>query len=63
MSDGKGGTAEATLTIVVTQANRNPTVTGARTPAGSVAVGQSVAFTATGTDAGRRHADLLVGLR
>jgi PKD repeat protein/type 1 glutamine amidotransferase len=51
VSDGKGGTGEATLSIVVTQANRNPLVTAARTPAGVLAVGQSAAFTATGSDA------------
>jgi PKD repeat protein/type 1 glutamine amidotransferase len=51
VSDGKGGTAEATLSIIVAQANRNPAVTGSRTPAGVLAVNQSVAFTATGTDA------------
>mgnify|MGYP001262154368 CR=1 FL=1 len=50
VSDGKGGTAEATLTIVVTQANQNPTVTAERTPAGTVTPGQAVAFTATGSD-------------
>ncbi len=51
VSDGKGGTASAPLTIVVTQPNRAPTVTVARTPAGDVTTADSVAFTATGADA------------
>ena len=51
VSDGKGGTATQTLSVVVTQGNRDPTVTAARTPTGTVAPGTEVAFTATGTDA------------
>ena len=51
VSDGKGGTASDTLTVVVTQANRNPTVVASRTPAGDVITGTPIAFTATGTDA------------
>jgi len=35
---------------VVTQGNRLPTVTAARTPAGDVATGAAIAFTATGSD-------------
>ncbi len=50
VSDGKGGAAETTLSIVVTQANRDPSVTATRDPAGSVTVGSAVAFSATGTD-------------
>ena len=51
VSDGKGGTASATLPITVTQANRAPTVTVTRTPTGNVTTADSVAFTATGADA------------
>jgi PKD repeat protein/type 1 glutamine amidotransferase len=51
VSDGKGGTATQTLSVTVTQGNRNPTVTAARTPTGSVLPGTEVSFTATGTDA------------
>src|SRR3954452_1503205 len=51
VSDGKGGSNSQTLNVHVTQANRNPTVTAARTPTGSVTAGSLVAFTATGSDA------------
>jgi PKD repeat protein len=51
VSDGRGGTGQATLSVVVTQGNRAPTVTASRNPAGSVIAGTSVAFSATGTDA------------
>jgi PKD repeat protein len=51
VSDGKRGTATSTLTVVVTQPNRNPSVTASRTPAGSVTTGSSIAFSAVGTDA------------
>ncbi len=50
VSDGKGGTATQTLSVVVTQGNRAPTVVAARTPTGTIAPGAAVAFTATGTD-------------
>ena len=50
MSDGKGGTASASLTVVVTQANRNPTVVAARNPTTDVVTGQSIAFSATASD-------------
>ncbi len=50
VSDGKGGTATQTLNVVVTQGNRAPTVTAARTPTGTVAPGTELAFTATGAD-------------
>lgn len=50
VSDGKGGSASDTLSVTVTQANRNPTVTAARTPTGGVTTGQSIAFTATASD-------------
>ncbi|MDA0173823.1 ThuA domain-containing protein [Solirubrobacter taibaiensis] len=50
VSDGKGGTATATLSVVVTQANRPPTVTAARTPTGDVATGAAIAFSATAAD-------------
>jgi len=51
VSDGKGGTATQTLNVVVAQGNRAPTVTAGRTPAGNVAPGTEIAFTATGADA------------
>jgi PKD repeat protein/type 1 glutamine amidotransferase len=51
VSDGRGGTGEATLSVVVTQGNRAPTVTASRNPAGSVLAGTAVAFSAVGTDA------------
>ena len=51
VSDGKGGSNSQTLNVHVTQANRAPTVTAARTPTGNVAAGTAIAFTATGTDA------------
>ena len=51
VSDGKGGSATQTLPVVVTQANRAPTVTASRTPDGNVAPGTEIAFSATGTDA------------
>src|SRR4051794_26435056 len=51
VSDGKGGSNSQTLNVHVTQANRNPTVTAARTPTGNVTAGSPVAFTATGSDA------------
>jgi PKD repeat protein len=51
VSDGKGGTGEATLEIVVNQPNRDPSVTASRDPSGNVTVGTVVAFSATGTDA------------
>ena len=38
------------MTVIVTTANRDPTVTAARTPAGNATTGTAVAFTATGTD-------------
>jgi PKD repeat protein/type 1 glutamine amidotransferase len=51
VSDGKGGSATQTLSVTVTQGNRNPTVTAARTPSNSVPPGTEVSFTATGADA------------
>jgi PKD repeat protein len=51
VSDGKGGSDDDTLSITVVQPNRNPTVTAGRTPTGGVTTGQSIAFTATGSDA------------
>ena len=63
VSDGKGGTGEATLSVVVAGANLNPTVTAARTPTGNTRVGVPVAFTATGHRSRRRSAHVLVGLR
>jgi len=51
VSDGKGGTGETTLSVVVTQAaNTPPTVTASRTPSGSVPSGTPVSFTASGSD-------------
>ena len=50
VSDGKGGTGSATLSVVVTQANRNPSVVAARTPTGGVTTGTAIAFSATATD-------------
>jgi PKD repeat protein len=50
VSDGRGGSADPTLTVVVTQANRNPSVTASRTPAGPVVSGTPIEFTATGSD-------------
>src|SRR6185503_5694931 len=51
VSDGRGGTGQATLSVVVTQGNRAPTVTASRNPTGSVLAGTAVAFSAVGTDA------------
>jgi PKD repeat protein len=51
VSDVKGGTGDATVSVVVAGANSNPTVTATRTPTGNTRVGVPVAFTATGTDA------------
>ncbi|HET6547694.1 MAG TPA: ThuA domain-containing protein [Solirubrobacter sp.] len=54
VDDGKGGTAEATLTVNVTPpagGNTPPTVTSSRAPDGNTRVGITVAFSATGTDA------------
>ena len=50
VSDGKGGTGQATISVVVAGANLSPTVTAARTPTGNTRVGVPLAFTATGTD-------------
>ena len=50
VSDGRGGSGTATLNVVVTQANRDPSVVAARTPTGDVTTGTAIAFTATGTD-------------
>ncbi|HEX6023794.1 MAG TPA: ThuA domain-containing protein [Solirubrobacter sp.] len=50
VSDGRGGTGEATLTVIVTQGNRAPSVTASRTPTGNVVAGTAVSFSATGTD-------------
>jgi PKD repeat protein len=50
VSDGKGATADTTLSVVVKAGNAAPTVTGSRTPSGTVSPGTPVAFTATGTD-------------
>ncbi len=52
VSDGKGGTASLAafnLTVIVTHANREPTISG--TPASSVNVGVAYSFTPTASDA------------
>src|SRR4051794_4146374 len=51
VSDGKGGSATSSQAAPVTHANRNPTVTASRTPAGDVAPNTAITFAATGTDA------------
>ncbi|WP_270040050.1 PKD domain-containing protein [Solirubrobacter ginsenosidimutans] len=50
VTDGKGGTVNQTIPVVVTQGNRAPTVTAAKTPTGTTAPGAEVSFTATGAD-------------
>lgn len=50
VDDGQGGTATDTVSVTVTQANQAPTVTAARTPAGDVATGTAIAFSATAAD-------------
>jgi cytochrome c len=50
VDDGHGGTASDTVSVTVTQPNRPPTVTAARTPTGDVAAGTAISFTATASD-------------
>ena len=63
VSDGKGGTAETTLSVTVTQPNRAPTVTAARTPTGNVADRHRRRVHRDRRRPRRRHAHLRVGLR
>ena len=63
VSDGRGGSGQATLSVVVTQGNRAPTVTASRNPDG-----QRLGRDGRGVQRGRhgrrrRPADLLVELR
>jgi PKD repeat protein len=50
VSDGKGGTGEATVPVTVTASNTAPTVTASRTPAGDGNVNTTYQFTAVGAD-------------